>query len=89
MNCAAALLADFDKIRHCMQKIFQTKVLVVPTGTSGFLEWGLQDMGVCPDASQAGAASANSVRMLDYSYINGVLRVEFERPLNASDRFDW
>mmetsp|Transcript_21282 Transcript_21282/g.64023 ORF Transcript_21282/g.64023 Transcript_21282/m.64023 type:complete len:549 (-) Transcript_21282:626-2272(-) len=47
------------------------------------------DMGVCPDASQAGAASANSVRMLDYSYINGVLRVEFERPLNASDRFDW
>lgn len=35
---------------------------------------GLQNVGVCPDSTQARNASANNVKLLGYSEVNGVVR---------------
>ena len=38
----------------------------------------LQNVGVCPDSSQAKSASANSVKLLSYSNIDGVVQQRFK-----------
>jgi len=47
-----------------------------------------QAIGVCPDAMFANSAKANNVNMTACSIRNGVVTVEWERPVKASDQWD-
>eukprot|EP00884_Botryococcus_braunii_P017819 jgi/Botrbrau1/4720/Bobra.0218s0036.1 len=44
--------------------------------------------GVCPDAGLAGKPGDNNVELISCTKDNGVLTVEFRRPLKAQDQFD-
>ena len=46
-------------------------------------------MGVCPDAGLGNSTADNNVKLLSCSYTDGITRIEFERPLQAHDKFDW